>query len=122
MKVAANLMLMFADAGGLLSRYDAAAKAGFKLVETPSPYEESATAVAEVLKKNNLSQVLINAPMGKRFVVVLLILCMRTHLTGSLDSFGGRGMACIPHAKQQFRASIEQAIQYAEALDCQKWT
>lgn len=29
-RVAANLSMMFAEEGGLLSRYDAAAKAGFK--------------------------------------------------------------------------------------------
>ena len=62
-KFAANLSMMFTE-HDFLDRFDAAAEAGFAAVEYLFPYEHSATAIAERLKRNNLTQALFNLPPG----------------------------------------------------------
>lgn len=99
MKIAANLNAMFGEHAGLAERYAAAAKAGFRLVETANPYELEAEEVAKLLEKHGLTQVQINSPVGGP---------------------GERGMACVPGREQEFRDSIARAIRYAKAMQCQR--
>ena len=98
MRVAANLATMFTDVP-LLSRYEKAAKVGFKLVEVPFPYSIPATELKKEADKNNLSHVLINAPVG------------------SFEN-GDRGLGAIPERSEEFKSSIATALQYAKILEC----
>ncbi|KAE9548691.1 hypothetical protein FO519_008089, partial [Halicephalobus sp. NKZ332] len=54
---------MFTDVP-LLGRYEKAAKVGFKLVEVPFPYSIPASELKKEADRNNISHVLINAPVG----------------------------------------------------------
>uniref|UniRef100_A0A914VS86 Putative hydroxypyruvate isomerase n=1 Tax=Plectus sambesii TaxID=2011161 RepID=A0A914VS86_9BILA len=101
MRVAANLNMLFQEAGGLLQRYEAAAAAGFKYVEVSLPYGEDAEKLKEVKERLNLEQVLINSPPG------------------NWDE-GERGLACLPEKRDEFRKSIDVAIRYAKALNCSR--
>ena len=97
-KFAANLTLMYGDLP-FLDRFAAAAGDGFKAVEFLFPYEQPAPELAQRLRDNGLRQVLFNAPPGDW-------------------NAGERGMACLPGREAQFRAGIERALDYADALDC----
>ena len=59
----ANLTFLFTELP-FLDRFEAAAKAGFKAVESGNPYEASAAEVAARLKANNLALALFNTPAG----------------------------------------------------------
>jgi len=83
----------------MMDRFEAAARAGFKGVEFHFPYQWPAAQLAERLHDHGLKQVQINAPPG--------------------DWDGGdRGLAAMPGRVGEFRDSIGQAIEYADALDC----
>jgi len=99
-KLAANLSMMFVEYY-FLDRFEAAAKAGFKGVEYLFPYNRDANELADLLAKNNLTQVLFNLPAG--------------------DWRGGdRGITCDPNRINEFREGVDVAIEYAKALDCQQ--
>jgi hydroxypyruvate isomerase len=94
-KLAANVSCLFADVP-FLDRYAKAAAAGFKGIECLFPYEHLTAEVAACLEANALEQVLFNAPAG--------------------DWAGGeRGFAAVPGREGDFRASIDQALRYADA-------
>jgi len=97
-RLCANLGFLFAEMP-FLDRFDAAARAGFTAVEFASPYEYAATDLRDRLRANGLSLVLINSPAGNR-------------------AAGERGFACLPDKVDTFRDSVEQALDYAIALDC----
>ena len=97
-RFAANLSMMYPDVP-FLERFAAAARDGFKAVEYLFPYAHSAADVAQRLTEHKLAQVLFNAPPG------------------DWDA-GERGFACLPGRDQEFRASIAQALEYAQALGC----
>ncbi|KAK3883540.1 hypothetical protein Pcinc_012144 [Petrolisthes cinctipes] len=101
MKVAANLSFMFGEAGGLLSRYQAAKDAGFNAVECAFPYSVPEQQLATVLKETGLKQVLINSDPGD-------------------TEAGELGFAAIPGQEARFRESLERSISYAKALNCHK--
>lgn len=82
----------------LLERFSAARRAQFSAVELLSPYEHSLPVLAELLDGHGLQMVLINAPSGDW-------------------SQGDRGFAARAGEEPRFRASIEQALEAAEALD-----
>lgn len=82
-----------------LDRFEAAAQDGFKAVEYLFPYAFEAREIAARLKAHDLAQVLFNAPPGDW-------------------NAGERGLACLPGREAEFRAGIEQALNYADALDC----
>jgi len=95
---AANLSMLYPELD-FLDRFEAAARDGFKGVEFLFPYAYEPRELAARLKANGLQQVLFNAPPG--------------------DWDGGeRGLACIPGRQAEFRAGIEKALAYAQALDC----
>ena len=97
-RFAANLSLLYNDVD-FLDRFAVAARDGFKAVEYLFPYAYPAQALATRLQANGLQQVLFNAPPG------------------DWDA-GERGIACVPGREAEFRAGIERAIDYAQALEC----
>ena len=97
-RFAANLSMLYNDVD-FLDRFAAAARDGFEAVEYLFPYAWPAQVLAERLRTLGLRQVLFNAPPG------------------DWDA-GERGIACLPGRKDEFRAGITQAIEYARALQC----
>ena len=82
-----------------LDRFAAAAKDGFKAVEYLFPYAYKSAEIAARLQAHGLQQVLFNAPPG------------------NWDA-GERGLACLGGREAEFRAGIDQALDYAAALAC----
>lgn len=101
MKFAANLTMMFQEAGNLIKRYEAAANYGFRYVECAFPYEESLINVKNIKEKYNLQQVIINTPIG----------------TSVPED---KGFACLPNKISEFRSSLDTAILYAKGLNCNR--
>jgi 2-dehydrotetronate isomerase len=95
---AANLGFLFQEVD-LLARYNAAAGAGFRGVETPFPYSVPPEALAARLQSCGLAQVLSNLPPG------------------NWDA-GERGFGALPGREEAFAESLEQALTYAQALSC----
>ena len=95
-RFAANLQWLFTE-HKFLDRFDAAAAAGFRAVEFPSPYEHPAADIRWRLMENNLECVLFNLPSGDR-------------------NRGEFGLACRPERESEFRAGVGRAIEYARVL------
>jgi hydroxypyruvate isomerase len=95
-KFAANLTMMFADRP-FPDRFAAARAAGFTGVEFLFPYEHPAEDVARWLRENGLRNVLFNLSPGNW-------------------SAGERGIAALPGREAEFRRSVSQAVEYADAL------
>ncbi len=97
LKFAANLTMLFTEVP-FLDRFEAARDAGFKYIEFLLPYDYEAGQLADLLKRNNLTQALFNLPSG--------------------DWAGGdRGIAADPARVDEFRAGIGEAVRYAKALN-----
>lgn len=94
-RFAANLTMMFNE-HDFMSRFEAAARAGFDAVEYLFPYAFEPEAIAEALQENGLSQALFNLPPGDW-------------------ERGDRGLAALADRKAEFRASVRTAMRYAEA-------
>jgi 2-dehydrotetronate isomerase len=103
---AANLSMMYPDLP-FLDRFEAAAKDGFKAVEYLFPYAFEAQELAARLSANGLQQVLFNAPPGGTD---------RASIAKAWDIDGNRGTACLPGREAEFKAGVELALQYAQAL------
>ena len=99
-RFAANLSFQFTDVP-FLARFARAAAARFRGVEYLFPYAETPATLANALQAEGLSQVLFNLPPGDW-------------------EAGDRGLACLPHRQGEFAESVEQAIPYLLALDCQR--
>jgi hydroxypyruvate isomerase len=95
-KFAANLQWLFTE-HTFLERFGAAAAAGFRAVEFPTPYEHPAAEIARRLKEHALECVLFNLPSGDR-------------------NRGDFGLACRPERESEFRAGVGRAIAYAREL------
>jgi len=98
LRLCANLGFLFCEVP-FLDRFTAAARAGFAGVEYASPYEYEPRELRARLDDNGLAQALINTIPGDR-------------------AKGDRGLACLPGREAEFRASIDQALDYAGALGC----
>ena len=97
-RFAANLSLMYNE-HPFLARFGACAADGFEAAECQFPYEHGSAAIRDELDRHGLSMVLINAPAG--------------------DFAGGeRGIAALPGRQAEFRAGVDLAIEYAQALGC----
>jgi hydroxypyruvate isomerase len=97
-RFAANLSMLFTELP-FLDRFAAARAAGFSAVEYLFPYDHPKEELAARLRAHGLKQVLFNLPAGDW-------------------AAGERGIACHPGRVDEFRAGIERAIPYANALDC----
>ena len=106
-RFAANLSMMYPDLP-FLDRFAAAAADGFEAVEYLFPYEHSAQDIAARLKAHGLQQVLFNTPPGGLDAGQ----CQHAWAAGS------RGTACVPGREDEFRAGLQAALRYADALDC----
>jgi hydroxypyruvate isomerase len=82
-------------------RFAAAAVAGFDAVEYMFPYDFEAGDLRRLLRDNGLHQELFNLPAG------------------DFDA-GDRGIAVAPARRDEFRAGVDAALRYADALDCRK--
>jgi hydroxypyruvate isomerase len=99
-RFAANLSFLF-DEVPFLERFGEAAHAGFRAVEFAFAYHYRPQEVAAEQRTHRLEVVLINAPPG------------------DLDA-GDRGLASLPGREHEFAASMANALQYAQALDCRR--
>lgn len=95
-KFAANLQWLFTE-HAFLDRFGAAAAAGFRAVEFPSPYDHPASEIRARLVEHGLECVLFNLPSGNR-------------------ANGDFGIACRPERVSEFRAGVGKAIEYGRAL------
>jgi hydroxypyruvate isomerase len=94
---AANLTFLWTELP-FIERFGAAREAGFAHVEYMFPYEHPAKDVKTRLADNGLEQVLFNLPAGDW-------------------AAGDRGIASDPGRVDEFRAGVEQALAYADALN-----
>jgi len=99
-KFSANLGFLFADLP-FLDRFGAAAAAGFRAVECPAPYDHDPREIARRLADLGLIQALFNLPAG------------------DWDA-GERGLAILPGRVRDFRDGVASALDYAEALGCER--
>ena len=98
-RFAANLTMMYTE-HAFLDRFAAASADGFTAVEFLFPYAFDHAILAQRLADHDLKQVLFNAPPGDW-------------------ENGERGMACLPGREDEFRRAFsEQALPYAQALQC----
>jgi hydroxypyruvate isomerase len=88
-KFCANLGFMYSELP-FPDRIPAAARAGFKAVEFPYPYDFDRNQINDLVKQHNLVQVTINTPKG-----------------------GGRGMACDPDRIGEFQDGLRECIEHA---------
>jgi len=95
-RFSANLSMLFTEVP-FLNRFAAAARCGFRGVEYVSPYDHPPEQLAELLRRNQLAQVLFNMPAGDW-------------------AKGDRGIACQPQRIGEFQDSVATAIRYALAL------
>lgn len=95
MRLAANLTWLFTDLP-LLERIEAAGNAGFDGVEILFPYEVPAADIRTALEDARLPLALVNTPVPDW-------------------KKGGRGFAALPGAEHLFRATFEEALDYARS-------
>src|SRR5260370_29327689 len=81
-----------------LDRFDAAARSGFKAVEFLFPYQFSPAEISRRLHETGLTAVLFNLPPGG-------------------FAKGQRGIAAIPGREEEFRSSVQLALEYASSLE-----
>jgi hydroxypyruvate isomerase len=94
-RFSANLTLLFRELP-LIERLAAAREAGFGAAEIQVPYEVPAAELAQASAAACLPIVLINAPMG--------------------PDPSTPGIACRPEHRAAFRAALDRAAEYAQAL------
>ncbi|WP_138438387.1 hydroxypyruvate isomerase [Marinobacter alexandrii] len=99
-RFAANLSLLFTEVD-FTERFASARAAGFEGVEYLFPYAYPKDLLSRALSDNELTQVLFNLPPGDW-------------------AAGERGIACLPDRVGEFRAGVDQAIDYAKALGCRQ--
>lgn len=97
LRFAANLKWLFTELP-FEQRFDSAAAAGFTGVEYASPYEYDAVMLRRHLDDAGLAQVLINTPMG------------------APGTPTRQGLACLPHAVDEFRVGVQRGLEYAVEL------
>jgi 2-dehydrotetronate isomerase len=95
-RLAANLTMMYTE-HPFLERFAAAAGDGFRGVEYLFPYEFAALDLVARLGEHGLEQALFNAPPGDW-------------------AAGERGLASLPGREDEFRRSIDKALEYARVL------
>lgn len=109
-RFAANLSFLYQDLP-FLERFGAAADDGFRGVEFMSPYDHAPEAVAEALRRHDLSCVLFNAPPAGTDAA---------SIAAAWADPTQRGTACLPGREDEFRSGIELALRYASVLRCSR--
>jgi hydroxypyruvate isomerase len=99
-RFAANLSMMYNE-HAFLDRFAAAARDGFKAIEFLFPYEFRAGELKARLDAHALTQALFNAPPGDW-------------------SRGERGIASLPGREDEFKRSVDTALDYARVLGNRK--
>ncbi|NVC95093.1 hydroxypyruvate isomerase family protein [Vibrio natriegens] len=99
-KFAANLTMLFTEVP-FLERFEKAHQAGFKAVEYLFPYAYEAQDLADKMQQFGFEQALFNMPPGNW-------------------NAGERGFAAIPGRENEFKASVDTALMYADKLNCKK--
>ena len=99
-KFSANLTFLFTELP-FLDRFAAAKAAGFDAVEYVCLFDHSPEVLVEPLTRHGLKQVLLNIPHGDW-------------------AAGEHGIAILPGREDEFRASVDSAIAYCQALDCRQ--
>lgn len=94
--LAANLSFLYQELPAA-ERWAAARSDGFRACEILFPYAEPASQLAARLASIDLHLALFNAPAGDW-------------------SAGDRGLACLPARRDEFRAGLLQALDYAATL------
>jgi hydroxypyruvate isomerase len=97
---AANLTMMYPE-HAFLDRFAAAAQDGFRAVEYLFPYDYPAAEIAARLDAHGLTQALFNLPPGDW-------------------AAGERGIAALPGREAEFAASVDKALEYAQATGCRR--
>ena len=98
LQFAANLSWLYTDLP-FLDRFEAAARDGFQGVECLFPHEHDQAEVARRLRDQGLQMVLFNAPPGNW-------------------AGGERGLAALAGREADFQQSVQQALDWAVALNC----
>lgn len=99
-RFAANIQLMFKEYP-FLERFEAARRAGFRAVECQSPYAHSIAELKERLDRSGLSLALINTRPGD-------------------PAIEGYGLGAMAGSEAEFQARVDQALDYAVALNVPK--
>lgn len=94
--ISANISMLFTEVP-FMQRFALAAQSGFRAVEIQFPYAYSAKDILAQLQEHDLNLVLFNLPAG------------------DWDA-GDRGIAANWSRRDEFRAGIETAMEYAEIL------
>jgi len=97
-RFSANVSMLFTEVP-FLDRFAAAAEAGFQGVECQFPYHVDSNEVADKIAMAGVTLALFNAPPGD-------------------FANGERGLAALPGREQEFRESIEVALNYADMTEC----
>lgn len=97
---AVNLSTIFTEVP-FMERFKKARECGFSYVECQFPYEYCINEIEKELGRNHLNMVLLNLPPGNW-------------------QMGDRGLAVDPSRIDEFRQSVETAIQYAKAFNVSK--
>ena len=106
-RFAANLSMMYGDRP-FLERFEAAARDGFRAVEFLSPYDWEPAELRARLDAHGLEQVLFNTPPDGTD---------RDSIRQAWAA-GAKGLTGLPGRERDFRAGVELALRYAEALRC----
>jgi hydroxypyruvate isomerase len=96
-KFSVNLTMLFGEVP-FEDRFAASKEAGFKYVEYMFPYDYKAQDLSDHLKNNDQQQVLFNLPAGNW-------------------AGGDRGIAGNPARVEEFKQGVDQALEYAKALN-----
>lgn len=99
-QLAANLSFLYQELPAA-ERWAAASADGFKACEILFPYAEAASQLASRLQSLDLALALFNAPAGDW-------------------PAGDRGLACLPARREDFRAGLLQALDYASTTGTQR--
>jgi hydroxypyruvate isomerase len=92
----ANLTWLYPE-HAFADRFAAAARDGFTAVEMNAPYEQPAAEIASRLHAHGLVAALINTPAGDA-------------------ARGERGLASLPGREDDFRRSLDRALEYTRVL------
>ena len=96
MRFSANLSMLFTEVP-MPERFALAREQGFSAVEIQFPYQWPATAIKQWLDENALTLVLFNVDADNLLQ-------------------GGEGLAAVPAKRQEFRAALQLAAEYATVL------